>query len=285
MQDRRSPTWYLVSIALLGTGLSGCAFIPTPVRLLNKPHVTEKQLDRDVKLCVIVRDERPHAIRESNMCGLMRNLYMMPTSFAFITHREHLDEIMAHHIKRNFEHLGYTVVAAYPKPPSELSPEELKAKELDQEARKTAWWKDRKSQEDPESKRTGLKGGVEELDEEYVSAWGPEVDTAGADAVVEVKVRKFWSDMGWGIDVGGVFAWMSANLAVCDPDDPDRRVVFGKKVRGFGHGRGLTPIEAYGVPVNTAYWFVLHEIEKTVASEEFQKAVAEVRTARVRGTQ
>lgn len=265
--------------ALLITILTGCAFIPTPVRLLDKPTTLDVHAGGGLKLCVIVRDERPQSICESNMCGLMRNLYMMPTSFAFLAHREHLDEIMSHHLQKSLTRLGYEVVAAYPKPPSEIGHEEVKAKDFDEKARSAAWWKDRHSQNEEGAKKSNLQGGVETSDEDQVSAWGPEVELNGADAVVEVKVRKFWSDMGWGIDVGGVFAWMSANVAVCNPRDPERRVVFGRKVRGFGHGRGITPVEAYGIPINAAYWFVLHEIEKTASSGDFQGAVRALHAA------
>lgn len=184
--------------------------------------------------------------------------------------------ITVHHLTDNFEHLGYTVVSSDPKAPEELTAEEMKAAQIDQNAKKAAWSTDRKTQDDPQSKKKGLQGGADPLDETAVSAWGPNVDTSQADVVVEVKIRKFWSDCNY----LGVFAWMSANLGICDPTDPDRKVVFGRKVRGFGYGTGFTPIEAYGVPINVAYWFVLHEIEKTAASDDFRKAVSEIRKGR-----
>ncbi len=269
-------------ISLTATG--GCAFVPTPVRLLDKPSGSEKSADKNVKVFVVVWDERPQSIQKSNMCGIMRNLYMVPTSFAFLAHREHLDEILAHHIGQRLREAGYQVVGSYPQAADALSAEEIRARDLDSQARNEAWWKDAGSQADSEFKKKGLTGGVEPLDELSLSVWGEEVDPSGADAVVEIKIRKFWSDMGWAIDVTGVFAWMSANFAVCDADDPARKVVFGKKVRGFGHGRGVTPLEAYGVPINAAYWFVLHETEKVIASEEFRQAIgglADARAARL----
>ena len=270
----------LLVIPALLVSTTGCAFIPTPVRLLDKPRITDQQPAKNVRVCVIVKDERPESIQKCNMCGLMRNLYWMPTSFALLAHREHLDEVVACHVQASFEHLGYTVVDAYPKPPAELSTEKVKAKEFDKKARSKAWSTDRKSQDDPDARKRGLKGAVENLEADTMSPWGEEIDVSRADIVVEIKIRKFWSDMGWpGIDVGGVFAWMSANMAVCDARDSERKVVFGKKVKGFGHGRGLTPIEAYGIPVNMAYWFVLHGIEKAVASEEFNNAVVEIKAA------
>lgn len=277
MRNGRLAGWHFGACALLAIGLSGCAFIPTPVRLVNKPHVTDKQAHPQApRLALIIRDERPEAICKCNMCGVMRNGYMIPTSFAFLAHREHLDQIVAYHLKANFEHLGYEVVAVHPQPPTELSAEKVKASELDRDTRRAAWSKDRKGQDDRAAKKKGLAGGVETLDEQRVSAWGADVDLANADAVIELKVRKYWSDCNY----LGVFAWMSANLAVCDAQDTERRVVFGKKVRGFGYGTGFTPIEAYNIPLNGAYWFVLHEIEKTAASDEFQRALTELRAAR-----
>jgi hypothetical protein len=269
MADIKKQITLLVGLTVLCFG-TGCAFTPTPVRLTNKPHMTDKQSGNGIRIVIIVKDERPESIQKAKMCGLMRNLYMMPTSFAFLAHSDKLDRIISYHMRRNFEHLGYTVVAAYPASEDELDAREVSHKELDDATSKTAWTQ-KDSQLEKREKRT--EATVEGLEETYLSQWGPSIDVRGADYVVELKVRKFFSDAGWGIDVSGVYAWASANLAICRADDDSRKVLYGRKVKGFGHGRGFTPIEAYNIPLNMAYWFMMHSVEKLVASEEFMTVI------------
>jgi len=265
----------VVILLLFIIPLSGCAFIPTPVRLVNKPHSVDKQPPNGTKICIIVKDERPEAMQKVNMCGLMRNGYMIPTSIAFLAHPEQLDVIMAYHLSDNLQHLGYEVVAVYPAPPSELREDKREA------ARRgdiLAAMKLRDSQKDSEAKEKGKEGTIEPLEHDQLSPWGSDVDVSHADLVIEVKIRKFFSDCNW----LGVFGWASVNMAVCRADSPTRDVLFGKKLKGFGYGTGLTPLEAYGIPVNASYWFVMHGMEKAIASPEFQGAVSEVRASDAR---
>lgn len=247
----------------------GCAFIPTPVRLVNKPHQTKPGERNNVKVYIIVKDERPKAMQQVNMCGLMRNGFMIPTSFAFLAHSEHLDQIMVHHLRRNFDHLGFTVVGTHPRPPGELSSRKVSSSELDSGTVWKAWWQSH-TQNLPGAKQKNKPGSIEALGEQHVSAWGPDVDVSSADCVVEVKIRKFFCDVNW----FGVFAWSSVNFAVCSTQDATRKVVFGKKLKGFGYGMGIVShLEAYAMAMNTAYWFVLHGTEKTAASAGFRDAV------------
>jgi len=261
--------------AFLAVCLGGCAFIPTPVLLINKPHAVEKQESKGIRVCLIVKDERPAAMQKINMCGLMRNMYMIPTSIAFLAHPEPLERIVAYHLRENFEHLGFTVVAAYPAPPGQLSGEKRTAGTLSDIC---AGMKERFCQQESGAKEKGKAGKILASTELAVSPWGPEVDVSGADFVIEVKIRKFFSDCNY----LGVFAWSSVNIAVCKADSPKRTVLFGRKLKGFGYGTGITPLEAYGIPINVAYWFVMRGIEKTVASEAFQEAVSVAISGRAR---
>lgn len=249
----------------------GCAFIPTPVRLINKPHSVEQQPSNGIKICIIVKDERPEPMQKINMCGLMRNGYMIPTSIAFLAHKEHLDEIVAYHMKNNLEHLGYTVVGVYPSPPSQLSQETRQAGSVEEI---WAGMKVQNSQQEKGAKKKGKEGVITELTDTGVLPWGPDIHVNGADVVIEVKIRKFFSDCNW----FGVFAWASMNMTACRPDKAKRTVLFGKKLKGFGYGTGITPIEAYGIPINVSYWFVIHAMEKAIASPEFQQAIKNMRT-------
>lgn len=45
-----------------------------------------------------------------------------------------------------------------------------------------------------------------------------------------IKNQKFSSDCTW----VGIFGWMSASVAVCDAKDPMCKVLFGKRVKGYG---------------------------------------------------
>ena len=248
----------------------GCAFIPTPVRLVNKPHSTDQQPSNGIKVCIIVKDERPEPMQKINMCGLMRNVYMIPTSIAFLAHTEHLDEIVAYHMKDNLEHLGYSVVGVYPPPPSQLNQETRQAGSVEE-----IWasMKVQDSQQEPEAKKKGKECEVADLTEANVLPWGSKIDVNSADIVIEIKIRKFFSDCNW----VGVFAWASMNMTACRADTAKRTVLFGKKLKGFGYGTGITPIEAYGIPINISYWFVIQSMEKAMASMEFQQAISTAR--------
>ena len=254
----------------------GCTFVPTPIRLLNKPHITEAKPSNNKRICLIVEDERHDFIQKINMCGITRTtIFLIPSSIIFLAHIEHLDSIVAHHIKKNLERQGYIVVRSYPSAPDELSTQAIDRKNLSKEDKKNAWAQ-RKSQDDKERRRLKAKKDksiVTDLDEEFVSPWGSEVDTSDVDGVVEVKIRKFWTDYNY----WGSFSWMSANLALCSAKDPQRKVLYGKKVRGLGYFFSFfTPLTpGYDVPVslNTAYWFTIHSIEKEVSSPEFKASL------------
>ena len=84
-----------------------------------------------------------------------------------------------------------------------------------------------------------------------------------------IKNQKFSSDCTW----VGIFGWMSASVAVCDAKDPMRKVLFGKRVKGYGYGYGLTPVEAFTIPLNMSYWTVLSGIEKAIRSQEFEAVI------------
>ncbi len=250
---------------------SGCAFIPTPVRLTDRPASAVALPAKDVKVCVIVTDERPGYIQKCNMCGVMRNGYMMKTSFAFLAHAEHLDAILSHHLKKYAERDGLTVIKSYPPAPDTLSSRAIKAKELDKDAKKAAWKdrgklvdKDATKEAKKEKKNKATDAVIDPADGVVMGPWAPDIDVGGADYVIEVKVQKFSSDCTW----VGIFGWMSASVAICDAKDSMRKVLFGKRIKGYGYGYGLTPVEAFTIPLNMSYWTVLSGIEKALRSPE-----------------
>lgn len=255
---------------------SGCAFIPTPVRLTDRPTSAVTLPAKNIKVCAIITDERPAYIQKANMCGVMRNGYMMKTSFAFLAHAEHLDAILSHHLKKYAERDGLTVVKSYPPAPDALSNRAIKAKELDKDAKKAAWKdrgklvdKDATKEAKKEKKSKGSDAVIDSADGIVMGPWAPEVDIGDADYVIEIKVQKFSSDCTW----VGIFGWMSASVAVCEAKDPMRKVLFGKQVKGYGYGYGLTPVEAFTIPLNMSYWTVLSGIEKALRSPECEAAM------------
>ena len=252
--------------------LGGCGAIQ-PVRLVNKPHVTPQQSPNNMRIVLIVKDERSRSIQQANFTGLMRNGYGIPIIPVFLTHTEHLDQIVAYHLKDNFQHLGYTVVQTYPTAPSELNPQQVKGKDIDKSLRDAAW-REKGTQDDEEGREQKHKQGMvdaSESDTVSMSPWGPEVVVRDADYVVEFKIRKFFGDSNpW----TGVHGWMAGNFAVCSTKDPQRKVLFGRKVKGFGYAWSLTYTGLFNVVLNSAYWMTLHDIEKSTASKEFQNALA-----------
>ena len=76
---------------------------------------------------------------------------------------------------------------------------------------------------------------------------------------------------------------MTANLALCSPHDPERTVLFGKKIRGFGYCFSfftpLTPTGDSTVSVNMAYWFALNSMDKTMLAPGVMELTADRRAS------
>ena len=271
------PRAFVIAFVVLAVCTIGCTTVPTPVRLINKPMSCSVGESKEQSVCLIVRDERPELIQKVNMSGVTRTtIFMIPTSFAFLGHMEHLDSIVSHHLKKAIERNGYTVAKCYPAAPDELSAKELERRDISKADSKAAW-KLRKTQDDKKSRGRKAKkkqSVLEDLDETVISAWGVNVDTSGCDAVIEVKIRKFWTDYGY----FGSFSWMSCNIALCDPEDAQRKVLFGKKARRFGYCFSLfTPLTPGGdipVSMNTSSWFVVNSFQNILESTEFCEEMA-----------
>ena len=270
----------LGSAVCLSFFLAGC-FSPVPVRLADKPILAEKQNPKSIKVCLIVKDERPEFIQNSNTVGINHQfIFYIPASQAFLAHMEHLDAITACNIKKRLEHDGYQVVSVFPSStPEAINQKEISASDLDKKAVDQAW-ENRKAQEDKELEKLAEKNSKDgsasqKLDETTISPWGNDVKLNGADVVVELKIRKFWTIHGY----FGSNSWASANFAVCSASDPKRTVLYGNKVVGFGYCMSLftplTPVADMGVSINASYWMMLYQIEKEIDSPEFAKAVGE----------
>jgi hypothetical protein len=271
-------TIVILSLTLSTLFLAGC-FSPVPVRVIDKPTLSDPQKKKDIKVCLIVKDERPKFIAMSNTLGTNhQTIFYIPASQAFLAHLEHLDSVVAYHVRKRLQNAGYDVVKVYPSAtPEQLSEKEIEKSDLDQEALDKAW-KHKGELDDPAMKdkigKDNEKGViVEKLENKYLSPWGNDINTQGADIVVELKIRKFWTIHGY----FGSKSWASANFAVCSNYDPKRTVLYGNKVVGFGYCFSfftpLTPVADMGVSINTSYWMIMYQIENEISSNEFALAV------------
>jgi len=264
-------------VMMIFTCMCGTAcFAPGIVRLIDKPMLSDLKPSKDVSFALIIKDLRPESIQKTNMCGVNhQTICLIPVAPIFLIHLEHLDSIVAHHMKKRLEHFGYKVVECYPKVKDELSQEEFDINKIDK-SEKEAAWNLRKAQDDKQARKDKKKEGeVEAIYEASISPWGPEFDLKDADFVIEIKIRKFWTYYGY----FGSFSWMSANFALCSAKDTLRTVLFGKKFKGFGYKMGfftpLTPSSDATVSVNMAYWFALNSFENQISSPEFIKIISE----------
>lgn len=267
----------VVAMGLCGFLITGCC-APGVVRVLDKPGQYNAPANGH-KVALIVRDMRPETIQKANMVGVNnQTAFHIPVAPVFLGHMEHLDSLVANHVKKRLENAGYEVVSCYPEA-KELSQQEVKASHF--KAEEDAAWQDKDSQklskaEKKEIKKAGKKSGIveiENIDETNISPWGDVLDTSNADAVIEVKINKFWTDYSY----YGSVSWMSANLAVCSANDELRKVFYGNKLKGGGYMFSfftpLTPSSDATVSVNTAYWFVLNGLEKELASPGFLNTI------------
>ncbi len=255
--------------------LGGCAFTPAPVLLIEKPSQQGQAAPTGLKVAVIVRDSRPDVIQKAHLCGTKRNGYMMPTSFAFLAHPETYDKIVAFHIKRILERSGYEVVAALPAIPEQLSPDQVDEKALDRPAIQTGREELRKESAPSEVKDGGELQVSDLEDREDASSWSGLKDTGKIDAIVDVKLTSLNSDFVQGIVTVFTLGWCKAKIAVCNPTENARTVVWGKSYSGFGTSgpRVVVDDTCYTMALNMAYWIMLEDLEKQVRSQEFQTLI------------
>jgi len=265
----------MVGTILVMMPMVGC-LAPGAVRLLNKPSIERPVPHNNVKIALIIRDDRPQAIQKINMCGVnYQTAFHIPVAPMILVHTEHLDSIVAHHVVQKLQNAGYTVVSTLPITPKALSETKVKPKDFAKEDRDAAWGL-RKSQDLTAEERKLAKAKKSEVtcevgDVQSLNPWGTELDVSQADYVLEVKIRKFWTDYSY----YGSVSWVSINMALCKAHDDYRSVVFGTKMYGCGYMFSfftpLTPSSDATVSANTAYWVVLNQIENQLRSGEIQQ--------------
>ena len=258
--------------------LSGGCFSPGFVRMLDKPVAGQRCQFNSKKVALVVRDIRPDAVKKANMCGVNhQTAFMIPAAPLFLAHAERLDSIVVNHAKTRLEAAGYEVVASYPEA-RELSRTKVSAGTFAAHE-KEAWAakdsQDVSASERKQIKKAGKSGSaqVSGLGQAQVSAWDKLVDATSADAVVEIQISKFWTHYSY----YGSCSWMTANLAVCSPDDELRKVLYGSQLKGGGYMFSfftpLTPSSDATASMNTAYWFVLNKLENEFSSPSLFSAI------------
>ena len=265
-----------LSVCILGLLATGCAFTPKPVMLIEKPSKTLVLQSNNLKVAVVVRDSRPDTIQRAKLCGTMRNTYMMPTSVAFLAHKETLDVLTAKHISNILSRAGYYVVGTYPEVPAALSDEKLKSPPVTDKECKQAR-KINASEKKPE--KIDNKEGLA-LSENY------EVDNSSIywtkndwheqpDVILDVTIDKFNSDSYQTIVTVFTQGWCDYKLALRNPDAEKRTVVWGQGFKGMGTSgpRAVIAEDCYIMALNMAYWNMMGKIEENLRTDDFKQAV------------
>ncbi|MBU4035659.1 MAG: hypothetical protein KKA35_04430, partial [Proteobacteria bacterium] len=263
--------------------ISGCAFTPKPVLLIEKPSLSDSLPDNNLKLVLIVKDTRPNSVKFKRICGIMRNSIMIPTSFAFIANKDDLETQTAYHIRNILEKAGYKVINVSPPIPDKLSQEKL------QLPPKAANGKDDIS---PKSYRDGNKADYDDAKDKNESIsidalsdtdkgaadWISHQLIEGADGVVEIKIDKYSSDVVQAFLFVTVQAWSRFKVALLEPNSSERIVLWGNSFTGYGTAgpRQVLTDECHGIAVNMSHWIAIHNIEKYIRSEEFLNSVRNI---------
>lgn len=254
----------------------GC-LAPGAVRLANKPTFSSDAGVKNVRIALVVKDDRSQAMQKANMCGVNhQTAFFIPVAPLFLAHTEHLDAIVSHHVAEKLKSAGYTVTSAIPLD-KQLSEAKVSLSDFDKETRKEAW-SNRSAEAMTAEERKQIKakkegGGSDNLEEKTVSPWGEGLDVSSADYVLELKIKKFWTTYSY----YGSYSWMTVNIALCKANDPLRTVLFGKKAYGVGYFFSfftpLTPSSDATASFNLAYWQVMNEIEKQLRSTEIMQYI------------
>ncbi|MBU1564128.1 MAG: hypothetical protein KJ630_00700 [Proteobacteria bacterium] len=275
---RFSNSFYCFLLVLLAFG-QGCAFTPKPVFLTEKPTSVEQVAKKDIRLALVVKDTRPTSYKDYNMVGLMRNSFMIPTSFVFLAHKENLETILAYHVKGILENSGYQVVSTIPEVPAKLGADKLAKPPGDSEKSSSAMQNiSNENRQDLKAAEVKQQGStVAELD----NSNSEEVyNYQEADAILEIKIDKYSSDVLQAMLFVSTQAWAKLKLAAIDPTAKTRKILFGKTVTGFGTSgpRQIITEDCFIVAVNMSHWIALNEVENIIRSDEFVTAVKRVKT-------
>lgn len=267
---------FLVCIAIFLA--SGCAFTPKPVFIAERPSSLDVSQKKNVRLALIVKDTRPDPVQNARICGLVRNSYMIPTSFAFLAHKAKLDEIVAAHVKNNLEHSGYDVTKTYPFLTNSLA-DKIEAPPGEESENKKAFkGMGDPNREDLEKARDKKDVAEVEAIDGLAASAGPWIEESLAkdvDAIVEVKIDKYSSDFIQSILWVSVQGWSRFKVAVNEPKSDQRNVLWGKTVTGYGTSgpRAAASEDCWIMAVNMAHWTAMQEMEKLFRSDEFYDAI------------
>lgn len=247
----------------------------------NELHGGDTQPYRGLKVCLVVKDARHDSVVKTQMCGLMRNSYGKAMWISVLKNPETLDSILAYSIADSLEFAGYEVVKVYPERPDRLSGEERDKPSGMKADIKLA----KKSQ--PKSARGDAKTfrDLEAFGEGVtfskvpgkVAAQGDDEWTNGADAVLEITIEQFTSDIiihAWTVEV---LAWSAVTLAVAPGESSHQEGLATTEAHGWGvlQGGGASK-KTYKRALDMSYRMLVNKIETVFLSDEF---FAEVKVA------
>ena len=261
------------------SAFSGCALTPVPVRILSVGP-KEPLPARGLKVALVVTDSRVAACRNTNIFGTKRNGLQIPLAPVFLAHTDGFDKIVARSAKGLLEGAGYKVGKTVP----DLSDADSKrdAPEEDKTQRRAKMGAvrgeySRHKAEVREAKSNKGEAVDAEADNRTVDGAALPEDSL-AEAVVEVRIRSFFTDMNpaiswlWPV----MHSWLLADVYVYPAGSGPRTVTFGKKVKtytactwfAFDNGES-----AYNLTVNHSFRNVMRRMEKHFRSEPFAAAV------------
>jgi len=207
---------------------------------------------------------------------------MIPTSFAFLVHKEPLDKIITRHLKEILQQAGYEVIGTLPEPPAELSEERLKEPPVDKASLGLARKELSTTPPPAGAEKNGELIVSDEATDDTEIPWTGASWTRDSDAILDVKLMSFNSDSLQGFWFVSTQGWCRAKVALCDPKSDARRVVWGKTYSGLGTSgpRAVITDDCYSCALNMAYWILVEGIEKQVRNEEFEQHVRSLRSGR-----
>lgn len=267
-----------LAVGMIAITMAGCALTPVPVRILKmKPENPVQSTGRRVAL--VITDARASAMKGSNVFGLKRNGLWIPMAVVFLAHAEHFDTILARRVQPLLEGAGYEVVSITPRLESD-EPEAESAQPASKATGGLSQERERVKAEVEEAKRTKKDAEVVDIAATTVDGvYRPDMTAAGA--VVEIKVRSFFTDI---VPFSGLLwpfiqSWLITDLYVYSPGEGPRQLTLGKKVRAYA-SVPLVPLDcggetSYNASVNMAVRFVLRKAESVFRGEAFRKAVRE----------
>lgn len=263
----------LVAIATTTHSYGGPKLVPLEP---NGLHGADTSPYRGMKVCLVVKDARHESVVKTQICGKMRNAFGAVLAVLALRNQESLEMLMAYSLADGLEFAGYEVVRVIPERPAALSGkgrDKPSFSKADIESAKRSLSKRARG----EAKALLDLGG---FDEEVsfserpgtIAAQGGKGWTNGADAVLEVTIEGFASDIIIHAWTAEVLAWSGATLAVAPGESGVKRKLATANANGFGGGQaGGASKATYKRALDMAFRMLVNRMEAVFLSDEFYR--------------